>query len=109
LHRRGILPRQLTLADVIRAALGAEHQEAVQARPVVDRPGEPTGVVLLLAASRDWLPLRSGLLRNCPCVPHVTSFDQPSASPVGTGILAVLDAERREKKTVATSATHDEP
>src|SRR5690606_24633374 len=60
-------------------------------------------------ASRDWLPLRSGLLRNCPCVPHVTSFDQPSASPVGTGILAVLDAERREKKTVATSATHDEP
>ena len=57
-HRRRALARQLALTDVERSALGAEHEEAIESRPVIDRPGEPAGGVGDLRGTGNGLGLR---------------------------------------------------
>ena len=57
-HRPGVLAGQRRLRRVVAATLGPEDQEAVQPRPIVDRPGEPAGRVRDLIRTADPCPLR---------------------------------------------------
>src|SRR3954451_20650058 len=56
LDRLRVLARELPLRCVVRAALRAEHEEAAQPRPHIDRPGVTAGRVRSLALQRN--PLR---------------------------------------------------
>ena len=53
----GVLARELPLAGVERPALGAEHEEAAQPRPLVDGPREAAGGIRHLVGVRDRLVL----------------------------------------------------
>ena len=55
----GVLERQLALADVVRAALGAEDQEAVEPLPVVTAQAKPPALLGTWLEPRIWLVLRS--------------------------------------------------
>ncbi len=44
-HGLGVVTRERGLAGVVAAALGPEHEEAVQPRPVIDREGVPARAV----------------------------------------------------------------
>src|SRR5205823_15089737 len=58
-----ILERQLALADVERAALGTEDEEAIESLPISHLPGEAAGAVADLVRAEDLLMLwsRAGL------------------------------------------------
>ncbi len=57
----GVVEREGLLGDVIRAAFGAQHQEAHQALPRVELPGVPAGRVRDLVGTRDRRELRGRL------------------------------------------------
>src|SRR5205814_2115183 len=58
--RRRAFASQLALADVERPALGAEHEEAIESRPVIDRPGVAPSGIWDLCSIMDRLALRRG-------------------------------------------------
>ena len=53
-----VLLHEFAFADVIRAAFGAEDQEAVEPRPVIHLPRIAAVRVANLGRTRDWLRLR---------------------------------------------------
>jgi hypothetical protein len=82
--RHRVATRQLLLTRVVRAALGAEDQEAPQARPVVDGPREAAGGVRHLDGVRDRLALARAPEAEAG---QVVDRDLPPFSWVGDGRL----------------------